>query len=123
VTDQLSLSGQATWLDSDDENGVAEIRVPDWTGALSASWQSDAGWRAGVALDLVGEQTDLNFGAFPAETVELQTYALLSASLDVPVTKRLAITFRGENLADSAAQDVFGFNRTGAAGFIGIRLR
>ena len=123
VTDALRLSGQATWLDSDDENGVAEIRVPDWTGSLSASWQSDAGWRAGVALDLVGEQTDLNFGTFPANTVELQTYALLSASLDIPVTDRFAVTLRGENLADSAAQDVFGFNRTGAAGFIGIRLR
>jgi len=123
VTDQLRLSGQATWLDSEDENGVAEIRVPDWTGALSASWQSDAGWRAGVALDLVGEQTDLNFGTFPAQTVELQTYALLSASLDIPMTERFAITLRGENLADSTAQDVFGFNRTGAAGFIGIRLR
>lgn len=123
VTEQLSVSGQATWTDSDDENGVAEIRVPDWTGALSASWQSDAGWRAGVAVDLVGEQTDLNFGTFPASTVELQTYALLSASLDIPVTERLAITVRGENLADSAAQDVFGFNRTGAAGFIGLRFR
>ena len=123
VTDQLRLSGQATWVDSDDPSGTAEIRVPDWTGALSASWQSDAGWRAGVALDLVGEQTDLNFGTFPASTVELQTYALLSASLDIPVTDRFAITLRGENLADSAAQDVFGFNRTGAAGFIGIRLR
>jgi vitamin B12 transporter len=123
VNDQLRLSGQATWLDSEDENGVAEIRVPDWTAALSASWQSDAGWRAGIALDLVGEQTDLNFGTFPASTVDLPTYALLSASLDVPVTERLAITVRGENLADSAAQDVFGFNRTGAAGFIGLRFR
>lgn len=123
VTDQLRLSGQATWIDSDDDNGAPEIRVPDWTGALSASWQSAAGWRAGVALDLVGEQNDLNFGTFPASTVALPVYALLSASLDVPVTQRLAITLRGENLADSAAQDVFGFNRTGAAGFIGIRLR
>ena len=121
VTDQLRLSGQATWLDSDDENGVPEIRVPDWTGALSASWQSDAGWRAGVALDLVGEQNDTDFGTFT--TVTLPTYALLSASLDIPVTERFDITLRGENLADSAAQDVFGFNRTGAAGFIGIRLR
>jgi vitamin B12 transporter len=123
VTNALSFSGQATWLDSNDENGLPEIRVPDWTAALSASWQSEAGWRAGIALDLVGEQTDLDFGAFPAQTVELPSYALLSASLDVPISKRIAITFRGENLADSAAQDVFGFNRTGAAGFIGIRLR
>ena len=121
MTDQLRVSGQATWIDSDDEAGAAEIRVPDWTGSLSASWQSDAGWRAGVALDLVGEQNDTDFGTFT--TVTLPTYALLSASLDVPVTERIAITFRGENLADSAAQDVFGFNRTGAAGFIGIRLR
>lgn len=123
VTNQFNISGQATWLNSTDENGTREIRVPDWTGSLSANWQSDAGWRVGLALDLVGEQTDLNFGTFPASTVTLPTYALLSASLDVPVTERLAITFRGENLADSAAQDVLGFNRTGAAGFIGVRLR
>lgn len=123
VTEQLRVTGQATWTDSDDNLGVDEIRVPDWTGSLSASWQSDAGWRAGIGLDLVGEQNDTNFGTFPATPVELQTYALLSASLDVPVTDRMSITFRGENLADSAAQDIFGFNRTGAAGFIGIRLR
>ena len=123
VSDALEIAGQATWLDSDDDAGVAEIRVPDWTAALSASWQAQAGWRAGVALDLVGEQTDLNFGTFPASTVTLPVYALLSASLDVPVTERLVITVRGENLADSAAQDVFGFNRTGAAGFIGLRFR
>ncbi len=123
VSEALLVSGQASWLDSEDENGVAEIRVPDWTAALSASWQSEAGWRAGVAVDLVGEQTDLNFGTFPATTVTLPVYALLSASADVPVTERLAITLRGENLADSAAQDVFGFNRTGAAGFIGLRFR
>jgi len=125
VTDQLRLSGQATWTESENDVGIDELRVPDWTGSLSASWQSDAGWRAGVALDLVGEQNDTLFPFFPAPPVPvtLQTYALLSASLDVPVTERFAITFRGENLADSAAQDVAGFNRTGAAGFIGIRLR
>lgn len=121
ITDQLRLSGQATWNDSEDDSGIDEIRVPDWAGALSANWQSEAGWRAGVALDLVGEQNDMDFGTF--SPVTLPTYALLSASLDVPITKRFAITLRGENLADSAAQDVFGFNRTGAAGFIGIRVR
>lgn len=123
VTEQLRVTGQATWTDSDNNLGIGEIRIPDWTGSLSASWQSEAGWRAGIGLDLVGEQNDTNFGTFPATPVELQTYALLSASLDVPVTDRMSITFRGENLADSAAQDIFGFNRTGAAGFIGIRLR
>lgn len=123
ITKALRLSGQATWTDSEDQNGAEEIRVPDWTGSLSASWQSGTGWRGGVAVDLVGEQTDLNFGTFPATTVTLPTYALVSASLDVPVTEHLAITLRGENLADSAAQDVFGFSRTGAAGFIGIRFR
>lgn len=123
ATEQLSFSGQATWTDSDDDNGVAEIRVPDWTGSLSANWQADAGWRAGIALDIVGEQTDLNFGTFPASTVELSTYALLSGSLEVPVTERIAVTLRGENLTDAAAVDVFGFNRSGAAGFIGIKLR
>lgn len=123
VTGQLSLSAQTTWTDSDDNNGVAEIRVPDWTGSLSANWQADAGWRAGLALDLVGEQTDLNFATFPASTVQLPTYALLSASFEVPLTERIAISLRGENLTDAAAVDVFGFNRTGAAGFIGIRLR
>lgn len=123
LTNQLSLAASASWIDSDDENGVSEIRVPDWTGSLSANWQNDTGWRLGIAVDLVGEQEDLNFGTFPASRVDLPVYALLSASAEIPISEHIALTLRGENLADSEAQDVFGFFRTGAAGFIGIKVR
>ena len=81
------------------------------------------GFRAGFALDYVGQQRDFDFGAFPAREVKLDPYLLVSASAAYPVTDRIAVTLRGENLLDETLTDVFGFNGPGAGVFIGVRLR
>lgn len=120
----LSLRAQATKLWSENETGEDEVRVPDWTASLSLDWRPDPdGARFGAALDLVGEQDDFNFGTFPAERVTLDAYALLSASAEWPLTERVSLTLRGENLLDQDAVDVFGYAAPGPAGFIGLKLR
>jgi vitamin B12 transporter len=81
------------------------------------------GARFGAALDFVGEQDDFNFGVFPQERVTLDSYVLLSATAEWPLTERISLTLRGENLLDEEATDVFGYANPGAAGFIGLKLR
>jgi vitamin B12 transporter len=120
----LSFFGQATAFSSENETGEDEIRVPDWTGSLAVDWRPQKdGARFGAALDFVGEQDDFNFGVFPQERVTLDSYVLLSATAEWPLTERISLTLRGENLLDEEATDVFGYANPGAAGFIGLKLR
>lgn len=120
----LTLAGQATVFRSQDNAGAEEIRVPDMTASISADWQAQAeGLRLGLALDHVGEQGDFDFGPFPARRVALQAYTLATLTAEYPLTDRLALTLRGENLLDETATDVFGYDGPGAGVFVGLKLR
>jgi len=123
--DAFYLAGFVSKVDSDDQNGDAEIRVPQWTASSSINWESQSkeGLRAGIALDYVGEQDDLNFSTFPAERVNIDSYFLLSATAEYPVLENLSLTLRGENLLDETTRDVASFNQTGAGVFVGFKLR
>ena len=136
VNEVISIVASATRVDADGlvsgttfsditADNIQEIRVPEWTASSSINWESQTkdGLRAGLALDYVGEQNDVNFGVFPGEIVTLDSYILLSATAEYPVTKNLSLTLRGENLFDETITDVFGFNQPGAGVFIGFRLR
>jgi len=130
VTDAISLSGFVSQIDSTNDSGVDEIRVPEWTGSASANWESQSikGFRIGIAADFVGEQLDTDFGTFDPVTfaspdVPLDSYILFSATAEYPVTDNLSLTLRGENLFDETVTDVFGSNQPGAGVFIGFRLR
>lgn len=125
LNDAISLSGFASNIDSDDDNNNPEIRVPEWTASASVNWESQVkdGLRAGIAIDFIGDQDDFNFGTFPAQRINLDAYVLLSATAEYPVTDKLSLTLRGENLFDETVTDVFGSNQTGAGVFIGFKLR
>lgn len=120
----LSFAGQATFFDSQDDTGADEIRVPQITASVSADWQVQPdGLRIGVALDHVGEQGDFDFGPFPSRLVALDAYTLATLTAEYPLTERLALTLRGENLLGETATDVFGYNGPGAGVFLGLKLR
>lgn len=120
----LAFSGQATFFDSQDNNGVDEIRVPDATASLAADWLVNPnGFRLGAALDYVGDQGDTDFGPFPARAVNLDAYTLASITAEYPLTDRIALTLRGENVFDETATDVYGYNGPGAGVFVGLKLK
>lgn len=120
----LTFAGQATFFDSQDDTGADEIRVPERTASISADWLvRPDGLRIALALDHVGEQGDFDFGPFPARRIALDAYTLASLTAEYPLTERLAITLRGENLLDETATDVFGYNAPGAGLFLGLKLK
>ncbi|MEH6409629.1 MAG: TonB-dependent receptor [Hyphomonas sp.] len=124
ASDALSVAGQVTFLQSESDDGSDEIRVPDNTASISVDWQPQPdGYRIGAALDYVGDQDDFDFGSFPSRRVTLDAYTLFSASFEYPVTERMAVTLRGENLFDETATDVFGYKTPGAAALVGVKLR
>lgn len=120
----LAVSGQATFFDSQDNNGVDEIRIPDATASLAIDWTvRPDGLRLGAALDYVGDQGDTDFGPFPARPVTLGAYTLASVTAEYPLTERIAVTLRGENIFDETATDIYGYNGPGAGVFIGLKLK
>tara|TARA_X000000950_G_scaffold30619_1_gene33085 strand:+ start:21030 stop:22907 length:1878 start_codon:yes stop_codon:yes gene_type:complete len=123
VSDTISVEASATYVDSTNDSDVAEIRVPEWTGSLSADWVSPDvdGMRAGIAFDYVGDQFDTDFGTY--QTVTLDEYVLVSGTFEYPLNDRLAVTLRGENLLDVEVVDVVGYHAPGVAAFIGLKLR
>ncbi|WOI52960.1 TonB-dependent receptor plug domain-containing protein [Parvularcula sp. LCG005] len=120
----LSISGQWTTTSSQSYDDTDEIRVPDETASLSLGYAPEAlgRTRLGVALDYVGEQDDFDFGSFPSRRVTLDSYILTSATLDVPVAERIAISIRAENLFDEEVMDVYGYHNAGARLFAGVKL-
>lgn len=124
LAENFALSGQATFFDSKDFGGANEVRVPETTASLAADWTlNPAGLRVGMAFDYVGEQGDFNFGPFPAQAVTLDAYTLVSMTADYPLTERIAITLRGENIFDQDVSDVFGYHNPGAGVFVGLKLK
>jgi vitamin B12 transporter len=124
LTDAVTLSGQVSLFDSTNDTGEDEIRVPKQTASLAVLWATeDAGWHAGAAVDFVGEQDDFDFGSYPSRRVTLDSYFLVSANAAYPVTERISLTLRGENLLDEDISDVYGYVTPGAAVYLGLKLR
>jgi len=130
ANEAFSFSGFASKINSTNDSGIDEIRVPEWTGSASVNWQSPTkeGFRVGVAADFVGEQLDTDFSTFDPVTfqspdVPLDSYILLSATAEYPVTENLSLTLRGENLFDETVTDVVNTNQPGAGVFFGFKLR
>ena len=125
ATDRLSVSGSLSIIESENDSGVDEIRVPSETASLSFDWRPEVleDLRLGLTLDYVGEQLDSDFSTFPATQVELDAYTLVSATAEIPFSPRVSFMLRGDNLLDEDAIDVVGFNTPGRGVYVGFKLR
>jgi vitamin B12 transporter len=123
VSDSFSVYGSFSDINSTSDTDEKELRVPDQTASLALNWQSPdkEHLRAGLAFDYVGEQQDFFFNG-PAQPVTLDSYVLSSATLEYPVTERISLTLRGQNIFDEEVVDVFGFAQPRAGFFAGLRL-
>jgi vitamin B12 transporter len=137
----LSLTGELTLLDTEVLDagfqegagaafveGEALLRRPERQVRVAAGWNDGGPLRADVSLLRVGERSDRNFAAFPAEPVTLAAYSLVDASVQARVLEAregrpgLTLFVRGENLLDEGYQEVFGFAAPGRGIYVGGRL-
>ncbi len=123
VADTLMINAAVSLIDSQNDSGVDEIRVPSETASLSFDWRSEdiEDLRVGLAFDYVGEQLDTDFSSF--QTVALDPYTLVSATAEFPLSPRVSFTLRGDNLLDEDAVDVICFNTPGRGLYFGFKLR
>jgi outer membrane receptor protein involved in Fe transport len=114
---RMDAHGSAAFLD-----GLRSAQTPNFAGTLSASWQS-AGKGAALILRRVGSQydDDLNSDVLKGATT-------LDAYASWPLSRRLQLVARGENLTDALVMAGIGGDgsierATPRTLWLGLRLR
>lgn len=118
-TDQLTVTGAYTSLDARNrDNGRKLARRPDDSLTAGLDWATPLGLALGAEVQLVGARFD---NASNSRRLPGHTLVALRASL--PVTDRIELTGRVENLLDETYETVFQYGQPGRAAFLGARLR
>lgn len=115
----VSLAGAATFLGSK-QNGVEEIRRPDFTGSWSLLWDVTDDLQLSTQIDHTGSQRDTDFATF--SDVTLEAFTLVGAKLRYRLSDQVGLSLRGENLLDEDYQEIVGFASPGRAVFAGLSL-
>ena len=91
---------------------------PQHSASLTVDWQTPLKLALGATLQMVGDSFD-----DAANTVPLDGYALLALRASYPLTDKVEIYGRVENLGDEHYQVVSGYNTPGRAAYAGARVR
>ncbi len=122
VSDMFNLSGSATLLNAK-ENGVKEIRRPDFTASASATYNVNDKLSVTGVVDHTGSQTDQDFATFPATVVKLKAFTLIGLNASYHLTDDLTFSLRGENLLNETYEEVIGYASQDRAVYGALRAR
>lgn len=114
------VTDQGTGDDPLFQAGRKLVRRPDYTASLTASWRTR---RFGLAATAhhVSDREDLDFSAWPAARVVLDSYTRIDVSANAPLGRTgLRGTLKMENLLDTAFEEVHNFPARGRAIFVGL---
>ncbi len=120
LDESFSLYGSATILDTE-ENGVKEIRRPEFQASFTASWTPVEALTLTGSVDHTGSQTDTDFATF--SPVKLDAFTLVGLNAAYSLNDIVTVTVRGENLLDEDYQEVVGYSSQGLGVYAGLRAR
>jgi vitamin B12 transporter len=109
------------------ETGKPLFRRPRRQGVLSMDGVV-RGAPVHAMVERTGARDDLAFVGFTASRVRLEPYTLLTAAVEVPLTRteapiHPALVVRGENLGGARYQNAAGFDMPGRTVYLGLRAR
>ncbi len=124
ASEDLSFRASYTRQSTEDNStGEDLLRRPRDQAAFDVNYTWCEKTNINLNLVYVGERDDLNFAAWPATRVELDSYFLVNIAAAHDVSDRVQIFGRVDNVLDEDYQEVFGFGTPGIGFFGGIRLR
>lgn len=115
VTERLSLFGNYTYTDTEDENGDQLGRVPEHDLLLGVSAELAPRLNGQIMLNHVADRVD----GFPAAPVP--DYTLVNAGLTYDLTPASQVYLRIDNLTDEQYQTARGYGTSDRAFYVGIR--
>ncbi len=125
LTPQLSATASYTQLLAQEANGVAEVRRPQHSAALSLSYQPLQS-RSRLFLNTIynGSMDDLEFiSATPESRVKLKHYWQVTLGADYQLSDRWQLYGRVENLFDREYEEIFDHNSPPRTFYAGARSR
>lgn len=118
-TDGLSVSGQYSFIAARDrDTGLELARRPRQTVSALIDYRWPFGLSTGATIAHVGDSYDN-----AANTVRLDGYVLVDLRAALPLTDRIELYGRIENLFDARYETVFGYGTPRRAVSAGVRLR
>lgn len=125
----LTVQGQVSVIDTENRSTQPDFsgnvnfgndlaRRPSETASLSIDWQSPWGVALGSTLLIVGDSFD-DLG----NATRLDGYALVDIRASVPVTERIELYGRVDNLFDTGYETAFNYGSPGRAAYVGARLK
>jgi len=114
----LDVSANYTWLDSENQDtGLDLPRRPRQSVNASIDYRWPFGLQTGATITHVGDSFDN-----ASNTRRLESYVLLDIRASLPVTEKIELYGRIENLFDERYETIFRYGQPGRAAYAGIRL-
>lgn len=111
------------WRGGKDTSYYNLIRRPKNTITASIGYQLTSQLYVSASFQSLGKRTDLYYGTYPAEQVDLGAYALLNAYAEYKFIKgKLRLFADAKNITDTQFTEVYGYNTIGFTITGGIRI-
>jgi vitamin B12 transporter len=121
LTEALQLKLAYAWTEAIDAvTGRDLLRVPRQSGAASLFWTRDR-WGAALTVRAESSQADVARDGF--SPVRRPGFAVADVSGSFRLNEQITLTARVENLTDKRYEESFGFNESGRAAYLGVRLK
>ncbi len=121
LTDNLTITGNYTYTDSRQPNGLPELRRPRHSASADITWLFSEG-KGKVNLEAVYRADVKDIGQFYA-TVDGDDYTLVNLAASWQLSDNMEIFGRAENLFDVNYQEIRGFNSAPLSVYGGVRIK
>jgi len=125
----VAISANYSHIKTDDETpgsatyGQQLFRRPEDAANLSLSYTWPQSLKTTVAARYGGPSFDQNFNVYPTAIVRLGGYTLLDVRASYPVTDKLEIYARVDNVTNKWYETIFQYGTWGRTAFVGLRAR
>lgn len=116
LTDTLTVSANYAYIDAQDGDGNARVRVPEHSGDVRLSFDPDGPFSGAVLVRYNGEEQN-------SATVTVDSWTRVDVTGSYDLNERVQLFGRIENLFDEEYQQILGYGTPDLSGSIGIRLR
>lgn len=116
LTDALRISGNYAYIDAQDGDGIARVRIPEHSGDVTLSFDPDGPWSTAVLVRYNGEEQN-------SATTQVDAWTRFDVTGSYDVSEKVELFGRIENLFDEEYQQILGYGTPDLSGSVGIRLR
>ncbi len=121
LTPNLTLQGEYAYTDAVDLGaGTQMLRVPRDSGSVSLLWNSRR-WQAALTIRAEGPDADINPSTFAPQT--RPGFVLASLSGAYSLSRRLDLTARVEDIANTRYEEALGYGEPRRMIFLGLRAK